>query len=142
MAVNTVALVDYLSIRKEYTAGAEIQPGHLVKLNSAGQVVPHDTAGGFAEKMFALEDYPRGGVITEAYQAGQKVQCWIATPGDVVYAILGTGQSVVVGNLLASKGDGTLKKFDALTDKYPIGVALEAITTDATTTARIRVRIM
>ena len=73
--------------------------------------------------------------------------------GDEVYAILATSQTIVVGDLLASAGDGTLEKFTAIkcdsnasagavtTPLQAVAVALEAVTTTSAT-KRIKVRII
>ena len=77
----------------------------------------------------------------------------VAGRGDEVNAILNTSQTIVVGDLLASAGDGTLEEFTAIkcdsdasagavtTPLQAVAVALEAVTTTSAT-KRIKVRII
>jgi hypothetical protein len=147
MAYRTVKIKKYSDIIEEYVAdtGATITPGMLLKLADTGKVVPHDVAGGSAEKIFALEDELQGRGIDDNYVDGDPVQCWVAGRGDQVYAILTTSQTVAIGDLLESNGDGHLREYtgtSAGAAEYPesiVGVALEAATTTSAT-SRIRIR--
>ena len=86
--------------------------------------------------MFALEDELQGRGIEDDYAAADKVQCWVAQPGEIVYARLADGESVASGDFLESSGYGTLKKHTATTlssdpsetiyTKNIVGVALES----------------
>lgn len=129
---------------EEAYAGATITPGMLVKLNSLGKVVPHATAGGYAEKQFALEDALQGLTIGDNYTSGTLTRTTIGGTADVFYGILADGETVVIGDLLASNGDGYLRKVQST--NVPVGVALEAIdasgSSDTLDTRRIRVRVL
>jgi hypothetical protein len=94
----------------EAPASAALSPGHLIERISTGKVRKHATAGGVSLRMFAIEDSLIGKTIDDAYAADDIVRHVIASPGDVVYAILKAGQSVVIGDDLVSNGDGTLIK--------------------------------
>jgi hypothetical protein len=83
----------------EAPASAALSPGHLIERLSTGKVRTH-----------ATEDSLIGKTIDDAYAADDIVRHVIASPGDVVYAILKAGQSVVIGDDLVSNGDGTLIK--------------------------------
>jgi len=139
MGYNTIKLKDYLHINEEYNAAAAITPGMLIELNSSGTVQKHASIDTFAMPMFATEDELQGKDITDAYVTGDKVQCWIPTRGDIVYALLLDGQNVSIGDKLVSASGGYLKKsesdfasiesVDAGTDlstRVIIGIALEA----------------
>lgn len=128
---NTIKLKKYQDIIEEYAAASVITPGNLIELTSSGTVQNHSTEGGNALPMFALEDELQGRGIEDDYAAADKVQCWVAQPGEIVYARLADGESVAPGDFLESAGDGTLKKHtDAgsveIYTKCIVGVALES----------------
>ena len=102
-------------IFKEANAGGAITPGHLIDRNSAGAVVVHATAAGnVAVPMFALEQDTVGNDIDTAYASGDRVQMVVPQPGSEVYALLpASAAAVVIGDLLESSGDGTLRKYTA-----------------------------
>ena len=110
MAQNTIKLKKYSDVIEEYEAGGTITPGMLLKLNSSGKVVAHDSAGGNVNVvMFALENALEGKGIGDNYSSGDQVQVWIPYRGDEVYAILKDGENVSVGDPLESAGDGSLQ---------------------------------
>ena len=133
---NTIKLKKYQDIIEEYAAASVITPGNLIELTSSGTVQNHSTEGGNALPMFALEDELHGRGIEDDYAAADKVQCWVAQPGEIVYARLADGESVAPGDFLESAGGGTLKKHTATTlssdpsetiyTKNIVGVALES----------------
>lgn len=145
---NTIKLKKYTDIINEYEASAVIIPGQLVQLDSDGKVKPHATAGGLAEKAFALEDELQGKGIDDAYAIGDRVQVWNTRPGDEVYALLNpsaTAVNITIGDFLESAGNGSLQKYgtvSATATLPPIAIALEALTTDTTNAKRIKVRIV
>lgn len=133
---NTIKLKKYQDIIEEYAAASVITPGNLIELTSSGTVQNHSTEGGNALPMFALEDELQGRGIEDDYAAADKVQCWVAQPGEIVYARLLDGESVAPGDFLESSGYGTLKKHTAnavtsSADEFTntnciVGVALES----------------
>lgn len=158
MAKNTIKLKNYMPtpIMEEYTATAvAITPGHLLELTSAGLVQKHSTASGnVLPAIFAVEDELQGNGIDTAFAVSAKLQCWIPTRGDQVYAWLADGEDVAIGDPLESAGDGTLQKhvpdIDSAADVETIygnsivAVALEAVdlTNSAVAAGRIIVRII
>ena len=141
---NTIKLKKYVDVINEYEAGDTIIPGQLVQLVSDGTVQPHGTAGGVAEKAFALEDELQGKGIDDAYAEGDRVQVMYARPGDEVYAFLKEASSITVGEFLESAGDGSLQKYGTATaveTLFPIAVSLDTVAT-APANARIKVRIV
>jgi|SwirhirootsSR3_FD_contig_31_27785386_length_3524_multi_13_in_0_out_0_2 hypothetical protein len=127
---------------EEATAAEAIRPGDLLKLNSDGEVIKHATAGGYAERNFALEDALQGNGIDDNYAADDLVSIVNGAPGDVVYAWLSWGENVAKGDLLTSNGDGALKKVTG-TDK-PIAVSLDTLNLADSESAdeRLRVRLL
>jgi hypothetical protein len=153
MKYNTIKLKNYMPtpVMEEYTATAvAITPGHLLELTSAGLVQKHHTAGGAVlPAMFAVEDELQGGGIDNDFSVSAKLQCWIPTRGDQVYAFLKDGENAIIGEALVSAGDGTLKCLAtdsaAVLTESIIAVALENVdlTASANTAAgRIIVRII
>jgi hypothetical protein len=95
----------------EYPATAGVTPGHLLYVLSTGKVGVHNAAGGTARKMFATENALLGKGIDDAYVANDLVQCADMPEGSMVYAWVPAGAAaIVVGDKLASNGDGALKK--------------------------------
>jgi hypothetical protein len=127
---------------EEIVAAGAIRPGALLVLTTAGKVTEHATAGGYAERLFALEDALQGKEISESYAADDVVGIVVAQPGDVVYAYLSWGEDVETGELLTSNGDGALKV--ATGSDKPIAVALEDLDLSDSESAdeRLRVRIL
>lgn len=127
---------------EELRAAATITPGMLLDTNSAGSAIPHGTAGGRAENMFALEDALQGRTIDDDYASGELVQVGIARSGDVVFGWLNTGEQCSPDDFLASNGDGTLRVVTG--SDNAIGKALEAIdlTDTGAENGRVRVRIL
>jgi hypothetical protein len=131
MDYNTIKVTKYSDVIEEKVAAAAIVPGMLIELTSADKVQKHATAEGDAVPMFALEDELQGGEIVDEYDADDPVQCWFPYRGDKVYAMLADGESVSIGDKLASNGDGTLRKHDISSGgaEYPLGIVAIALQT-------------
>lgn len=127
---------------EEGVAGGTVKPGHLVALNSDGEIVVHPTSGGPAEALFALEDALQGRTIDTAYAADDVVAIVVAEKGDVVYAWLNVGESVAKGDYLVSNGDGTLQKRSS--SEIAVAVSLDTLNLSDSEHApeRIRVRVL
>lgn len=99
-------------IEIERLAGAAgIVPGDLLEVTSADALVVHNSAGVIAEKMFALQNTPVSGDIDTAYADGDTVRAGIFHSGQVVNARLAAAAlAVVIGDLIESAGDGTVRK--------------------------------
>ena len=128
---------------EEGIAAEAITPGHLVKLNSDGELIKHNVAGGWAEPAFALEDALQGNTIADAYADNDRVFYVIASPGDVIYALLAAGESVDPSEFLTSNADGTFK----VAGSTDIRVAASLETLDLsdsaeTAAARLKIRVL
>jgi hypothetical protein len=115
----------------EKDAAGTITPGMLIERTAADKVQAHSTSEGNAIPMFAVEDELQGNGINDNYSADDKVQCWFPVAGERVNAILVDGENVVIGDYLASNGDGYLKKHVAddsgsIQTQAVVGRALEA----------------
>lgn len=146
MAYRTVLLKGD-PLRKELIAAGTITPGMLIERTSSNTVQAHSGAGQNAQRLFAVEDDLQGKEIGENYSAANAVQFHACRPGDEVYAILATSQTVVIGDFLESAGNGYLRKHTASSAgaiEYPeaiVGTALTAVTTTSAV-ARIVVEVM
>lgn len=151
--MNTIKAKCYNNVQLEKVAVGAITPGMILEIDSAGEVQAHSTAGGNVMPYVALEDELQGNGISDDYAADDQVQVLVAQRGDEINAILTTSQTIAVGDLLESAGDGTLQKHTPIdiTDVYGttpdkvycravVGEATEAVTTTSAT-ARIVVRI-
>jgi len=149
---NTIKLKKYVDVVEEYEANAAITPGMLIEIMSTGKVRAHANTGQTALPMFALEDELQGNGIADAYASGDRVQAWVASRGEIVYALLANGETAVIGSFLESNGDGYLKVYSADSAgvvEYPssiVGQALEAVdmsgSSGADPSGRIKVRII
>src|SRR3990167_2684133 len=109
MAYRTIVLKGD-PVRKELKAGGTITPGHIVQRNSANAVVVHPTAGGNASALVAVEDSLQGKDVDDTYSSNNRVQLAYLSSGMEVALILATSQTVVIGDLLESNGNGQVRK--------------------------------
>lgn len=97
---------------KELQADGAITPGNLLERTSTdGDVKKHSTAGGNAQKLFALGDVLQGREIGTDYADNSKVRCQFFRTGDEVYAIMvDGGVAIAIGDELESAGNGEMQK--------------------------------
>jgi len=128
---NTIKVTKYNDVIIERAAAEAITPGMLIKLTSSDTVQKHNQVGGpVIPPMFALEDELRGKGVADAYASADQVQCWVACRGEVVQARLADGDTVAIGDAVASNGDGYLKKHgtsSVAAEEGIVGIALEAL---------------
>lgn len=142
-ARNRVDLIVNPASRKEEAliATTGMRPGELVLQNSAGKWARGAVAAAAGEKIFLLEDALQGKTMTDAYTADDLAQAVIALPGDVIYALLKDGQSVIPGDPLDAAGAlGELQKATVATTKQIVAYSLDTAAPSGSA-ARIRVRI-
>lgn len=131
------------AMQEEGRAAATIKPGMLISLDSAGTLVPHPTAGGNCEKLFALEDALQGRTIDIDYTSGELVFYLKAEPGTEIYALMAPGEDAEIGEYLSSNGDGSLQV--VASTEARLAVALENVDLSDSAEAangRIKVRIL
>ena len=128
MAYNTIKIKKYADVVYEFEAHAAITPGMLLELNSDNEVLAHDTAAGnVVPVMFALEDELQGHGIDDDYAAGDQVQVWIPGRGDIVNALLRDEQTITIGELLESDGEGRLQTHTAVAGDSTTGTVVNPI---------------
>jgi hypothetical protein len=139
MAAKTIFLLsgrEGAPLPKEYLADAAITPGMLVERTTTG-IKKHATAGGAAQKRFAVEDALQGKEITDDYAADARCYAILCGPGDEVYAWLAQGEVVSIGDYLESAGGGLLRKYvaqsfssgepDTIIPNSVVGISLETL---------------
>jgi hypothetical protein len=140
---NTI-LLKGRGVQKERAAGGTITPGHLVTLNSSNQVVVHNSAGGNVIPAFALENEDIGNDLNVNYTSAEQVRYILPERGAEIYGLVpANAAAIVIGDLLASNGDGTVKKLTSQTQPdqdglYDIATLLLSVTAEkfkTTTTA-------
>jgi hypothetical protein len=132
MSYNTIKVKKYSDNIEELVAAAEITPGQLVEVTSAGKVQRHSTDGGNVIPVkFALEDELQGKEISDKYAADDPVQVWTPYSGDIVYAILEDGETVSIGDPLQSAGNGNLKKHNVESEEPDYLAQIVAIAREA-----------
>jgi len=101
---------------REGIADAALTPGELVEQMTTGNFRKHATAAGvMPSKLFAREEEYVGGGIDVAYAASDTFPYMACQSGDQVYALVAASAvAIVIGDLLESAGDGTLRKVTAL----------------------------
>lgn len=111
MALNTVKLAGDGTFDTAKAGGA-ITPGDLIKVDSNGDVVVHNSAGGNpGPKMVALENTPFNKTISDDYADNDQVQVFYPWSGAKLQMRLEAGSApVTVGDLLESFGNGKLRK--------------------------------
>lgn len=142
---NTVKLKDYSKINLEFVAGEPTRSGMIIEVMENGKVRPHADANETALPYVALEDELQGKKIGDSYSADDPVQVWVPGRGCEAQLLLTDNQTIVVGDLLESAGNGKLQKHDSGTygfGKEIVGQAMDAVnTTGSATEAWIKVRI-
>jgi hypothetical protein len=113
----------------EGEATTTIAPGMLLEVDSSGrdQLAAHNTANGFAERLFAVEDALRGRTVDDGYVSGDLVSAHLVDPGSEVQAFLDAGENASIGDFLVAAGSGTLQVVGTSANEHPIAVALEAL---------------
>lgn len=139
---NTIILKGEV-LRKEGQASAAITPGHLVEIGGTNDFQVHSTAGGPAQRSFALENDLIGGDIATAYALGDDVQVGVFDGGAVANAWIAAGQTVAKGSKLVSAGDGTLAVMGTGEEAGVVAIATAALNNSASSfAARLAVEVV
>lgn len=110
-------------VAEEALANSDILPGNLIQLRSDGKVERHSTAGGKAERYFAIEnaltgpnvfENGSGQTVATKYVSGDLVFGALVVPGGSVLAVLKAGYNYTIGTKLVSDGAGKLQPASAL----------------------------
>lgn len=138
---NTVnARADYMPTLMETLADAPINVGDLVELTATGVKRAATADGGYAAT-FAMKNVGNGGGFDEPYIAGETAKIGAFGGGGVVDARLDESQTIAVGAILTSAGNGSLKAAGTVAAGAPTFTALEAVSTGAAAFAVIKVLV-
>ena len=85
---------------EDRAAAAEITPGMLLDIDGSGDLIPANSAGGYFERMFALEREEMGNDIDEVYAIGDTVKAGRFPPGTRVLVLIPSGQNIQDGEYL------------------------------------------
>jgi hypothetical protein len=109
---NTILLKgDPMMKERPLKTSVDIKPGMLCEYDTT-YVKPHATAGAFASPIFAVENAIIGDDIDTSYtDDGETVLLAFSEPGDEIYALLKTGNTILNNDLLESDGAGALQAF-------------------------------
>jgi hypothetical protein len=110
MSANTIQLDGEGYRRLEAIANEAMYPGNIVELMSTGKIKKHATAGGFGLVLVAVEDALQGNTTATQYASAARVLYHHQTPGTRFQALLVSGETIVIGDMLISDGAGRLKK--------------------------------
>jgi len=115
---NTIALKGRGIQKEAPAAAAGIVPGMLLQRESDGDFAIHATAGeADIPLLWAKENEVIGNGIDTAYAAADNLIAEVFPPGGEVYALVAaSAAAIVIGDLLESAGDGTLRLFVATAD--------------------------
>ena len=145
---NTIYIKGQSGRRDERPAAAAgIRPGDLLEIDSTGDYAVHSTATGTAAAVFAVENELEGKDIADNYLVDEQVLAINCNAGDQVLAWLADLEVAVIGSILDSDGDGSLKVVDtaaATADTARasvVGIALEALSPSGAD-VRIKVEIV
>lgn len=145
MSANQVHLVGDWR-REEAVAAGTIKPGMLIEETSAAKFQAHSTEGGYAMRLFAVEDALQGNTLNNDYSADDLVSANVELPGNEVFAYLAAGENVSIGTKLISAGDGTLiaeaSAGSGVTVKQAIGIAREAKDLSGSGAVDTKIRVM
>lgn len=109
-------------------AEATITPGMILIRPPSGFFRPHDNTDSACKPIIAVEDYIHSKTIDDDYSINDLVMARCCRRGDIVLAFLASNETIVIGDLLTSNGDGMLKKSPPLppAGSY-VATALEAV---------------
>jgi hypothetical protein len=134
MAANSICLSpNGQYIRNEASADAAgILPGHLLIETATGVAVNATADDVPVRALFADINIGDAGDITRPYTSGENVHYVSASKGVLVNAILADGETIAVGDEIASAGGGEVKA-PASAGVGVLGYAKEAVTTSGAT---------
>ena len=131
-------------LTREGKAVSDIMPGTFVKEMEDGLDVNDIDAVVFGEPLLVADkDQLRSKGVDDVWLAGENMVGILPRSGEIINALVATGQTLIVGSPLARNGSGLLK---LATTPSTVGAtseeiacfADEVITTTATTLVRVR----
>ncbi len=135
VTTNNTILQKGDGIFKEGEAAAVVSPGMLIQLDAELKVIPNNQAGKACQAAVAFEGelWDQGREFTVDYAIGNIVLYNVLRPGSEYQAL--ADSVIVAGDLIASAGNGRVKKADTASD-VAIGQARGAVTAAAATAGK------
>ncbi len=139
-ARNVILLKGELERKYEEARAADagIKPGHLIALNTDGELVLHPDDGDPAEVLVATECDFLGRTVDDAYDADELVHHHLAQKGDVIQVRVATGVTIDQDDFGCSAGNG-LFRIAVLGTDTPLVKFMEDIVTSGETFVKARV---
>ena len=129
----------------EGVAVAATAPGTILKETASGLEANDVAATQFGEQLIVADkDQMRSKSVDDNWTINENMVAIIPRSGEVINALVATGQTLIKGDALSRNGAGLLKKAVTpatvgATSEEVVAYADEAITTTATTLVRVRV---
>ena len=131
-------------LTREGKAVSDIAPGTFLKETADGLDVNDIEAVVFGEPLLVADkDQLRSKSVDDAWAIGENMVGILPRSGEIINALVATGQTLIVGSPLARNGSGLLKLAAtpasvSATSEEIACFSDEAITTTATTLVRVR----
>ncbi len=109
MASNRIHLKGEARHEEAKAGAANIKPGMLIKLNSAGAAIVHTDEGGRGEAGIVEEDALQGINVLTAYTNGEILSYLLPAKGSEVQVLVEDGQNISIGDSLISAANGKFK---------------------------------
>lgn len=129
----------------EGKAIAATAPGTIMKETATGLAANDVAATTFGEQLIVADkDQQRSKSVDTSWTINENMVAILPRSGDLINALVATGQTLIKGDPLSRNGAGLLKKAVTpatvgATSEEVVAYADEAVTTTATTLVRIRV---
>jgi hypothetical protein len=146
LSKNQIQIKNFGGVLYEERIAAEagIKPGMLCKVNSAGKVIKHDSAGGKVENLIAIEDSLQGKTVDDAYAINTPVRLVWFRPGEEFHGLADGGTNITLGEQVCSAGNGMHRSASdsGSYTAYANAVALEANVSTSHADQLIRMRAL
>lgn len=106
---------------EERECSESVKPGHFLipDTSNAGEVKKNNlTTGADTKLLIALENSLAGGVVTDAWTSGDRVNCYQPIPGDTLYVrVPASASAIVEGDRLQLDATGCMIKLASGVEK-------------------------
>lgn len=107
-----IGVSTFSSEKMNRNAAEEFYPGQILRINSDGEFIKHDAAGGpVVPFIVAKEDSIQGNGVDVAYTAEEMAAAWVVKTGDLVNVRVKDGENILVGNKVESDGSGNIQNY-------------------------------
>jgi len=139
MAKRLIKLLGEPIQNEDRKAAQVITPGMLLDIDSSGDLIKANSAGGYFTAMFALEREEMGFGIDDDYAVDDTVKVGVFQKGDRVLVLIPSGQNIQDGEYL--EAGATAGMFRAYASGVRIMRSLEDVGA-VTSTTRLRAEVV